>query len=112
MISRGAFNQLKHSTWMLMLALAGLTATYLLPPLLTIFSHRIAPTLLGAAAWLLMAACFYPMVRFYRLSPLWVVALPVVAIFYMGAAVHSAFRFWSGRGGQWKGRIQDPGKSP
>jgi glycosyltransferase involved in cell wall biosynthesis len=109
MISRGAFNQLKHSAWMLLLAVVGLTATYLLPPLLAIFSHRMTPALLGAAAWALMAACFYPMVRFYRLSPLWVVALPLVAVFYMGAAVHSAIRYWSGRGGQWKGRVQDPG---
>jgi hopene-associated glycosyltransferase HpnB len=111
MISRGAFNQLRHSVLMLALALAGLTATYLLPPLLAIFSHRLIPSLLGAAAWLLMAACFLPTVRFYRLSPLWVLALPLVAIFYMGASVHSAARFWSGRGGQWKGRIQDPAEN-
>jgi hopene-associated glycosyltransferase HpnB len=108
MISRGAFNQLRHSGWMLALALAGLTATYLLPPLLAIFSHRLVPSLLGAGAWLLMAVCFLPTVRFYRLSPLWVLALPLIAVFYMGASIHSAARFWSGRGGQWKGRIQDP----
>jgi hopene-associated glycosyltransferase HpnB len=111
MISRGAFNQLRHSVFMLALALAGLTATYLLPPLLAIFSHRLVPALLGAAAWLLMAACFLPTLRFYRLSPLWALALPLVAIFYMGASVHSAVRFWSGRGGQWKGRIQDPAEN-
>ena len=108
MISRGAFNQLRHSALMLALALGGLTATYLLPPLLAIFSHRLIPSLLGAAAWLLMVSCFLPTVRFYRLSPLWVLALPLIAIFYMGASVHSAARFWSGRGGQWKGRVQDP----
>jgi hypothetical protein len=39
---------------------------------------------------------------------LWSAALPVIATFYMGASIHSAWRFWSGRGGQWKGRIQDP----
>src|SRR5262249_11689149 len=83
MISRGAFNQLHHSIWMLQLALAGLTVAYLMPPLLTIFSHRMAPALLGAAAWLLMSCCFLPTVRFYRLFPLWSTALPVIAIFYM-----------------------------
>jgi hypothetical protein len=82
--------------------------TYLLPPLLVLFSHRLLPVLLGAAAWLLMSLCFLPMVRFYRLFPLWAAALPVIAIFYMGATVHSAFRYWTGRGGEWKGRIQDP----
>jgi hypothetical protein len=29
-------------------------------------------------------------------------------MFYMGATFHSAVKYWSGRGGQWKGRIQDP----
>jgi hopene-associated glycosyltransferase HpnB len=108
MISRGAFNQLRHSAWMLLLALAGLTAAYLVPPLLVIFSHRLIPVLLGAVAWAVMSLCFLPMVRFYRLFPLWAVALPVIAIFYMGVTVHSAARYWAGRGGQWKGRVQDP----
>jgi hopene-associated glycosyltransferase HpnB len=111
MISRGAFNQLRHSCWMLLLALVGLTATYLVPPLLVIFSHQLVPALIGAAAWLLMSVCFLPTVRFYRVFPLWATALPVIAVFYMGTAVHSALRYWAGRGGQWKGRIQDPAGS-
>lgn len=108
MISRGAFNQLRHSAGLLLLALLGLNVTYLLPPALLLFSHRWLPASLGAAAWLVMMACFLPILRFYRLNPLWAAALPVIAVFYMGAAVHSAFKFWSGRGGEWKGRIQDP----
>jgi hopene-associated glycosyltransferase HpnB len=111
MISRGAFNQLRHSAWILLLALAGLSAAYLIPPLLVLFSHHPAPALLGGAAWLLMSICFLPTVRFYRLFPLWATALPIIATFYMGASVHSAVRYWMGRGGQWKGRIQDPAGS-
>jgi hopene-associated glycosyltransferase HpnB len=111
MISRGAFNQLQHSSWMLLLAMLGLSATYLLPPLLVVFTGHLVPTVLGAAAWLLMIVCFLPMVRFYGLKPLWAAALPLISIFYMAASVDSALRFWSGRGGQWKGRIQDPGWS-
>src|SRR5437899_658509 len=109
MISRGAFNQLRHSFFMLLLALAGLTATYVLPVVL-VFSHRLAPAILGVSALALMILCFLPTVRFYRLSPLWAVVLPAIALFYMGATLHSAFRFWTGRGGQWKGRIQDPAR--
>jgi hopene-associated glycosyltransferase HpnB len=108
MISRGAFNQLKHSAWLLLLAVLGLGLTYLVPLLLLFFSHHLLSTLLGATAWLLMIACFLPTVRFYGLNPLWAAALPVIATFYMGASIDSAWRFWSGRGGQWKGRVQDP----
>ena len=106
MISRTAFNQLQHSTLLLLGAIAGLTLTYLLPPAL-LFSRHTVPIVLGALAWAMMTATFLPMVRFYRLNPLWALTLPLAALFYMGATLHSAFRFWSGRGGQWKERAQD-----
>jgi hopene-associated glycosyltransferase HpnB len=108
MISRSAFNQLCHSTLLLLLALLGMSVTYLLPPALALFSHRIAPALLGAAAWLMMAISFVPVLRLYRLNPLWGLALPFMAAFYMAATFHSAWKYWTGRGGEWKGRIQDP----
>jgi hopene-associated glycosyltransferase HpnB len=112
MISRGAFNQLRHSAILLLLALLGLSATYLLPPALVFFSQQRLPALLGAAAWALMTACFLPALRFYRLSPLWALSLPLVAVFYMAATLHSAFKYWTGHGGEWKGRIQDPARQP
>jgi hopene-associated glycosyltransferase HpnB len=111
MISRTAFNQLNHSVFMLLAALAGLTMIYLLPPLL-LFTHHPLPVVLGASAWLMMAFSYLPMVRFYRLSPLWALALPLIALFYMGATLHSALEFWSGRGGEWKGRAQDRKRLP
>jgi hopene-associated glycosyltransferase HpnB len=106
MISRTAFNQLNHSAMMLFLSLLGLAFTYLPPPLL-LFSHSSSARALGAVAWLAMMFSYLPMVRFYGLSPLWVMTLPWVALFYMGATFHSALQFWGGRGGKWKGRAQD-----
>lgn len=106
MVSRTAFNQLHHSALLLLGAVAGLTITYLLPPAL-LFSRHAVPVVLGALAWAIMTATYLPMVRFYRLNPLWALTLPLAALFYMAATVHSAFKFWLGRGGQWKGRAQD-----
>lgn len=106
MISRNAFNQLHHSTLLLVGSVAGLAVTYLLPPAL-LFSHHAAPVAMGAAAWAGMTLAYLSMIRFYRLHSLWALTLPLAAVFYMGATIHSAFRFWLGRGGQWKGRAQD-----
>lgn len=53
MVSRTAFNQLKHSSLLLLCTIAGMVITYLAPPL------------------------------------------------------HSAVKYWSGSGGDWKGRVQD-----
>jgi hypothetical protein len=108
MISRSAFNQLGHSSMLLLLSVVGMAATYLLPPALALFSHRAAPAALGGAAWLLMMISYVPVLRLYRLSPLWALALPMVAVFYVGATFHSAWKYWTGRGGEWKGRVQDP----
>lgn len=106
MISRTAFNQLNHSALLLAGTLLGLAITYLLP-MFCAFSGKLDCALLGAAAWLLMAFTYLPMVRFYRLNPLWALSLPAVAIFYGAATAHSAIKFWRGRGGEWKGRAQD-----
>ena len=50
---------------------------------------------------------FWPSLRFYGCSPLWAPALPLTAAFYSGATIHSAIVYWRGRGGMWKGRVQD-----
>jgi hopene-associated glycosyltransferase HpnB len=109
MISRSAFHQLHHSTLLLILTMAGLAMTYMLPPLLLLTGIPV-PMLLGGVAWGLMATTYVPMLRFYGRSPLWSLSLPLVAIFYAGCTVHSACRFWTGAGGRWKGRTQDTGE--
>ena len=54
-----------------------------------------------------MTLCYLPMVRFYGLGPWWGLSLPLVTLFYGGATLHSAVCYALGRGGEWKGRIQD-----
>jgi squalene synthase HpnC len=105
MISRSAYAQLRYSPMLLAGTVAGMVLTYLAPPLLALFSTGL-PQGAGLAAWLLMAIAFQPMLRFYRVSPLWGLALPAIAAAYMLFTVQSAFAVWRGRGGQWKGRMQ------
>jgi hopene-associated glycosyltransferase HpnB len=111
MVARTAFNQLQHSAWLLIGAVVGLLLTYLLP-LALILSNSHTLVLLGAAAYLLMWVAYLPMVRFYGLNPAWALTLPFSAAFYVVATLHSALNYWSGRGGEWKGRAQDKQQSP
>ena len=60
----------------------------------------------GWAAWIIMALMYQPMLRFYRSSPLWGVALPLIGVFYAVFTFQSAIQHWSGKGGMWKGRAQ------
>lgn len=106
MISRNAFNQLRHSSLLLAGTILGLVATYLLPLTLLLSTDRLAAAF-GAASWLLMSATYLPMVRFYGQPALWTLTLPAAAVFYLAATIHSAIKYWTGRGGEWKGRVQD-----
>ena len=106
MISRTAFNQLRHSYLALAATLLGLAVTYLAPPLLLLAREPVMMGL-GAAAWLLMTACYLPMIRLYQVSSAYALILPAVALFYGAATVHSAIQYAAGRGGRWKGRVQD-----
>ena len=105
MISRSAYAQLDYSPLVLAGALAGMVLTYLAPPLVAIFAPGMLK-LAGLAAWILMALSFQPMLRFYRRSPLWGFALPLIGALYTVYTVKSAVDVWMGRGGFWKGRAQ------
>jgi hopene-associated glycosyltransferase HpnB len=104
MVARTAYTQLDHSPLLLAGTVLGLVLTYLAPVLL-LFAGGMA-ALLGLAAWIVMAAIYAPMLRFYGRSLLWAPLLPVAASVYLGATIASAWRHWRGRGGQWKGRVQ------
>jgi hopene-associated glycosyltransferase HpnB len=105
MVSRSAYAQLGYSPLLLAGTLAGMALTYLVPPALALFGGG-AAQLAGLAAWLLMALAFQPMLRFYRVSPLWGLALPAIGAAYSLFTMQSALQVWRGRGGMWKGRAQ------
>ena len=111
MVSRSAYAQLGYSPLLLAGTVAGMALTYLLPPALALFAGG-AAALAGLAAWLLMAAAFQPMLRFYGVSPLWGLALTAIGAAYTVFTVQSALQVWRGRGGMWKGRAQAMAPEP
>jgi hopene-associated glycosyltransferase HpnB len=106
MISRSAFAQLNHSTLLLASTIVGMTIIYVVPAI-ALFTRNLLIIDLGAASWALGAAIFTPMVHEYR-APRWTAfCMPAIALYYLAATFESALRYWSGKGGEWKGRVQD-----
>lgn len=105
MIARSAYAQLNYSPLLLAGTLFALALMFVVPPLATFSGSGLAQGV-GALTWLLMALAYQPMLRFYRQSPLWGLALPVIGLLYGWATWLSAWRHWQGRGGMWKGRAQ------
>jgi hopene-associated glycosyltransferase HpnB len=105
MVARSAYAQLRYSPLLLSGTVLGMVIVYAAPVLFALLEHGPA-RIAGALAWLLMALLFQPMLRFYRLSPLWGLALPLVGALYAAFTLQSAVQHWRGRGGMWKGRAQ------
>jgi hopene-associated glycosyltransferase HpnB len=105
MVARSAYAQIHYSALLLAATVAGMVLTYLAPPVLAIFAGYPA-NLVGWAAWALMALAYLPILRLYRVSPLWAAALPLIAAAYVAFTLDSAYQHWRGKGGLWKGRSQ------
>jgi hypothetical protein len=103
MITRTAFTQLRYSALLLLLTVVGLTLVWLVPIGAILWGNgweRVA----GLATFSLAALSYLPTLARYRCSPLWALALPLIAGFYMAATIGSALNYWLGRGARWKNR--------
>ncbi|MBF2097901.1 MAG: glycosyltransferase [Gloeomargaritaceae cyanobacterium C42_A2020_066] len=108
MVARTAYTQLAYSPWLLVGSVLGMTWLYLLAPAGlwgSLAAGRPALALLFLVTWGLMTLAYLPTVRFYRLSPLWAVTLPLTGFLYTLMTLDSARRHYQGRGGAWKGRV-------
>ncbi|MET7941403.1 glycosyltransferase [Streptomyces sp. NPDC005302] len=108
MVSRSAYAQLRHSPPLLAGTVAGLALVYLVPPVALLAGLATgaawAAAAAGGLAWVLMAATYLPMLRYYG-QPRWLAPLlPVTAFLYLLMTVDSAVQHYRGRGAAWKGR--------
>jgi hopene-associated glycosyltransferase HpnB len=103
MISRTAFTQLRYSTALLIATMAALTVIWLVPPWEVVVGSgwRFG---CGVAACALAAVSYMPTLTRYQRNKLWVLALPLIAVFYMAATAASAVNYWRGKGASWKNR--------
>jgi hopene-associated glycosyltransferase HpnB len=110
MVSRSAYAQLGYSPLRLVGTVIGMILVYVAVPFVAVFAQ--GPAQLAAlAAWAAMVIAFAPMLRFYRLSPIVGLAMPLIGLLYGLFTLDSAIQHWRGRGGMWKGRAQAMGKA-
>jgi hopene-associated glycosyltransferase HpnB len=107
MVARSAYAQLRYSPLLLLATLAGMCVAYLVPPAAAILGAGAgAAWAMGVLTWGLLSLAFVPALRLYRVSALWSIALPAIALLYMTFTLESAYQYLRGRGGSWKGRAQ------
>jgi hopene-associated glycosyltransferase HpnB len=112
MVARSAFTQLRYSTLLLVGVTLAMLVVLVAPPValvaasIGIDARYPLPmlTALAASAWLAMSAAYWPVIRFYRLWPVWTLALPMSAALFLAMTWDSAFAYWRGTRATWKNR--------
>ena len=107
MVTRSAYTQLRHNPVLLAGTVAGLSSTYLAPPLIGMWGlARRRPwfAIAGFTGWALMVASYLPTVRYYQSPRASALALPVTAGLYGAMTIDSARRHYRGVIA-WKGRL-------
>jgi len=124
MVARSAYTQLRYSPVLLAGTVLGMAVLYVVP----VAAALAGLTLLagggalagvppaqaawlaaaGLAAWAIMAVTYLPVLRLSRVSPALAPCLPLVGVLYSAMTVSSARRHHAGRGGEWKGRTNQP----
>jgi hopene-associated glycosyltransferase HpnB len=102
MVARSAYAQLRFSVVLLALCVALLVLAFWVPPVALFVpgAHWY-----GGVALAAMMLSYVPLLRYYRHSPLWALALPVAGTLYLMMTIGSAVRAWRGVRSQWKGRV-------
>lgn len=101
MITRTAFAQLRYSAGLLGLCVIGLVLMFWVP---------VAGLFFPVSRWWAVGACvamavsYWPTLRFYARSPLWVLAMPLIGTLFLAMTGHSAWRYWRGLRSRWKNR--------
>ena len=103
MISRTAFTQLRYSSWLLLLTVAGMALVWLAPVWAALWESGWRAAC-GMTACVLAALSYQPTLRRYQCSSLWALGLPLIALVYLAATLASATGHWRGKGASWKNR--------
>ncbi len=110
MIARSAYAQLGYSPLALAGTLVGMIVVYVAAPYFALAARDSAQAS-GILAWAAMALAYQPILKFYRVSPLWGAVMPLIGLIYSLFTFDSAIQHWRGRGGMWKGRAQAKGQA-
>ena len=104
MVARTAYTQLRYSPLLLAGCVAVLSWAFWLP-VIGLAAGDATSRLLSLIAMIAMIITYLPTLRFYRLSPLWALLLPLTGTLYLAMTVDSAWRYLRGVRSSWRGRV-------
>jgi hopene-associated glycosyltransferase HpnB len=108
MVERSAYTQLRYSPAWLFACTALMLLAFWVPALAVVDVDPVVRAV-GLVAIIAMVCSYLPTLRFYRLSPLWALALPLTGSLFLAMTWTSALRYYRRERARWKGRVYEVG---
>ncbi|MEK7791718.1 MAG: glycosyl transferase, partial [Pseudomonadota bacterium] len=96
--------QLNYSPILLALCTVIMVSMFWIAPFACLLQPMQENYIVGAMVWIAMFFTYLPTLIYYRRSPLWGFALPVIGTLYLAMTWTSALRYWWGERACWKDR--------
>jgi len=106
MVTRTAFTQLHYSIGLLLACTVFMVFAFGMP-VAGLFFATSAAQYLALAACMAMALSYFPTLKFYGRSVIWVLGLPLIGMLYLAMTWNSALRYFRGERARWKDRSYD-----
>ncbi len=103
MVARTAYTQLFYSPLLLLLCTLLMVTAFGLPIAALLQSQNLIFTV-GLFILGLQVICYLPTLRYYSMNPVYALVLPFVGVLYLVMTWSSAYRYYFGKGADWKGR--------
>ncbi|NOZ93488.1 MAG: glycosyltransferase [Acidobacteria bacterium] len=103
MVTRTAYTQLRYSPSLLALVVVVMLLAFA-APVAGLAAPFPTARLAALTALVSMSVAQAPLLRFYGLSPLRALLLPLAALLYLAMTIHSALRYHRGIRSSWRGR--------
>jgi len=104
MVARTAYTQLNYSPILLALCTVIMVSMFWIAPFACLLQPMQENYMVSAMVWIAMFFTYLPTLIYYRRSPLWGFALPVIGTLYLAMTWTSALRYWRGERARWKDR--------
>lgn len=105
MVARTAYTQLGYSVGLLAACTVVMLAMYWVPVVGLMYEKTILA--MSCVSLFIMWIIYIPTLKFYAFSPLWGLALPIIAGMFLLMTWTSAVRYWQGERSRWKGRVYE-----
>jgi hopene-associated glycosyltransferase HpnB len=103
MVTRTAYTQLAYSPLLLLLCTFLMVAAFGLPIAALLQTQSII-FIAGLITLCLQVICYLPTLRYYSMNPVYALSLPLIGVLYLVMTWSSAYRYYFGKGANWKGR--------